>query len=103
MFFSGLAADFMLEGTSQVRTVMVITDHPEAMRTSLMEGLHRGISQWEVQGGYTGAQRTMLYCTIYRSQVQDLKYIISSVDPKAFAVIGVAQRAFEGTTFSRLQ
>ena len=103
LFFSGLAADFMLEGTSQVRTAMIITDHPGEMRTWLMEGLRRGVSQWEVQGGYTGAQRTMLYCTIFRSQVQDLKYIVSSVDPKAFTVIGVAQQAFGGTTFSKLK
>ena len=103
LFFSGLAADFMLEGTSQVRTAMIITDHPNEVRKSLMEDLHRGISQWEIQGGYTGAQRTMLYCTIYRSQVQDLKYAVSSVDPKAFTVIGVAQQAFGGTSFSKLK
>jgi uncharacterized membrane-anchored protein YitT (DUF2179 family) len=45
----------------------------------------------------------MLYCTIYRSQVQDLKYTLSTVDPKAFTVIGVAQQAFGGTSFSKLK
>ena len=100
LFFSGLAADFMLEGTSQGRTAMIVTNHPGELQGALMQGLHRGVSQWEIQEGSTGAQRTMLYCTIYRSQVQELKHIISSADPEAFTVIGVAQQAFGGTRFS---
>jgi uncharacterized membrane-anchored protein YitT (DUF2179 family) len=103
LFFSGLAADFMLEGTSQVRTAMIVTDYPTELRQALMEGLRRGVSQWEIQGCYTGSQRTMLYCTIYRSQVQELKHIISNADPEAFTVIGVAQQAFGGTKFSALK
>ncbi len=103
LFFSGLAADFVLEGSSQVRSVMIITEYPAEMRKALMDDLNRGVSHWEIQGGYTGTQRTMLYCIIYRSQIQDLKYIIAATDPQAFTVIGVAQQAFGGTGFASLK
>ncbi|MFP4035824.1 MAG: DUF2179 domain-containing protein [Desulfovermiculus sp.] len=60
-------------------------------------------SVWEIQGGYTGAQQTMLYCIIYRSQIQELKHLIAATDPQAFTVIGVAQQAFGGTGFAALK
>lgn len=99
LFFSGFAADFVVEGASQIRTAMVITENPEALKNELMRGLRKGISEWDVIGGYTGDHRTMLYCIIHRSQVNDLKYIVGQTDPAAFVVIGVAHQAFGGTSF----
>jgi len=99
LFFSGFAADFVLEGSSQVRTAMIITDQPVALRNALMEALGKGISQWEVTGGYTGSKHTLLYCIINRSQVSSLKYTVAEADPRAFTVIGVAQQALGGTSF----
>jgi uncharacterized membrane-anchored protein YitT (DUF2179 family) len=101
LFFSGFAADFVLEGASHVRTAMVITDNPTELRNQLMNGLGKGVSQWEVTGGYTGYQHTMLYCIIHRSQVSTLKYLVSQTDPQAFVVVGVAQQASGGTSFPR--
>ena len=103
LFFSGIAADFMLEGASQVRTAMIITDNPTELRNQLMQGLGKGVSQWEITGGYTGYQHIMLYCIIHRSQVNTLKYIVGQADPNAFVVVGVAQQAFGGTSFSRVR
>jgi uncharacterized membrane-anchored protein YitT (DUF2179 family) len=38
----------------------------------------------------------MVLCTVYRSQVNDLKYIVASVDPEAFVVVGNAHQALGG-------
>lgn len=102
LFFSGFAADFVLEGSSQIRTAMIITDKPVALRAMLMESLGKGVSQWEVTGGYTGHRHAMLYCTFNRSQVGTLKHAVAAADPEAFTVIGVAQQALGGTSFPRL-
>ncbi|MEA2059276.1 MAG: DUF2179 domain-containing protein [Thermodesulfobacteriota bacterium] len=59
----------------------------------------KGISQWEVTGGYSNNMYTMLFCTISRSQVQDLKAIVAEYEPKAFLVIGVAQQAVGSFSF----
>ncbi len=103
LFFSGLAADYVLEGVSQVRTAMIVTDKPRELNDMIMKTLGRGVTHWEVTGGYTGRQHTMVYCTVYRSQVMNLKYIASQVDPDAFIVIGVAQQAIGGTSFTRIR
>ncbi len=98
LFFGGVASDYVLEGPSKVRTATIVTDHPDTVAQALMYGLQKGVSRWEVVGSYTGKTRTMLFCTVFRSQVSDLRRILNEADPTAFAVIGVAHQAV-GTQF----
>lgn len=102
LFLNGLASDYVLEGPSSVRSVTIITDEPDVLIPALMEGLARGITRWEVQGGYTGRTRHMLLCTIHRPQVVALKRIVAQHDPGAFVIVGEAHQAL-GSGFSRLK
>lgn len=101
LFTAGLATDYVLEGPSVIRTAMIITDKPEDISQRVFADLQRGATSWRIKGEYTGAERTMLYVTISRSQVRDLKEAISHVDPKAFIVIGVGHAAY-GAGFRRM-
>ncbi|WP_022850707.1 YitT family protein [Limisalsivibrio acetivorans] len=103
LLLGGMVSDFVLEGVSQVRIAMIITEHPKMMSHTLMNELQRGVSTWSVTGAYTEQSRSMLYCTVRRSQVSDLKYIVSAVDEKAFLVIGNAQQAYGGFGFTHLK
>ncbi|NJK81900.1 MAG: YitT family protein [Chloroflexaceae bacterium] len=102
LFLGGLASDYMLEGPSTVRAVTIVTDHPDVLAGALMKGLNRGVSRWNVTGSYTGCTRTMLLCTVVRSQVEELKYIVAETDPTAFVVIGNAHQAL-GSQFLPLK
>ena len=102
LFTAGLATDYVLEGPSVIRTAMIITDKPEDISQRVFANLQRGATSWRIKGEYTGADRTMLYITIARSQVRDLKEEISQVDPKAFIVIGVGHAAY-GAGFRRMK
>jgi uncharacterized membrane-anchored protein YitT (DUF2179 family) len=93
LFLGGLASDFTLEGPSAVRTATIITDQPLELTQALMTNMHRGVSQWPITGGYTGNTHFMLMCTIYRSQVGEVRQLVNSIDPHAFIVIGTAQQA----------
>jgi len=93
LFLNGIASDYTLEGPSSVRTATIITNAPQEVSQALMNGLGRGVSQWQITGSYTGDSRTMLMCTIYRPQVNDLKRIMAATDPGAFVTIGVAHEA----------
>lgn len=101
LLLSGLAADYILEGPSRTRTATIITREPEAMIAALMAQLGRGVSYWPATGGYSGEPRTVILCTIFRPQVNDLNRIVSQVDPKAFVSIGITQVAL-GAGFTRL-
>lgn len=92
----GLFSDFVLEGTSQTRTVSIITEKPDAVRHAVMYELQRGVSYWEVTGGYSQKTRTMLFFTALRSRIYDIKFVVSRVDPDAFMVVGISQQTWGG-------
>lgn len=101
LFLWGLASDYILEGPSSVRTVMIVTAQPEAVIEALRAELGRTASHWEVTGGYSGEARQMILCTVQRPQVNMLKRIVNHVDPTAFYVIGDAHQAIGGDFASR--
>ena len=98
LFLNGIASDYTLEGPSSVRTVTIITTRADELSKALMSGLGRGLSQWQIIGSFSGEQRTMLTCTLFRPQVEDMKRIVAEVDPAAFVTIGVARQAL-GSNF----
>ena len=100
LLLSGMASDYVLEGASRARTATIVTDEADAMVQALIARLGRGVSHWEVVGGYSGEARSMIMCTIYRPQLQDLLHVVNEVDPKAFVSIGVTQQAM-GEGFTR--
>ena len=60
--------------------------------------MKRGVTMWPVKGGYSGEERTLLYLTVLRSRVYDVKFIINRIDPDAFMVVGVSQQTWGGYT-----
>lgn len=93
LFLNGLASDYTLEGPSSARTATIITNHPQAVIDELMVHLHRGVSFWEVTGGFTGQKRYLVLCTVTRPQVSQMKQVVARVDPEAFVTIGVSHEA----------
>ncbi len=93
IYVSGIAAEMISEGSSIFRTVMIITDQSEAVKSSILENLERGVTILSGTGGYTSADRPVLYCVITRAEVNQLKQLVKEIDPKAFMVIGVAHEA----------
>lgn len=93
IYISGLAAEMVSEGSTVLRTAMIISTYPQAVSECIMENLARGVTVLQATGGYTGVDRPVLYVVITRSEVNQLKELIHEVDPKAFVVIGSAHEA----------
>lgn len=102
LFISGLATDYVMEGPSIIRTAVVITDQPQEVADAIIQRLGRGVTAWQGQGMYTGQMRWVLYVTVARSQVPDLRRIIMQVDSSAFLVIGQGHAAY-GHGFKRIE
>jgi len=90
LFLNGLASDYTLEGPSSTRTATIVTNRPQAVANALIDDLHRGASYWEITGGFTGEIHYVVWCTVSRPQVNDLKRAVTAVDPQAFITIGVS-------------
>ncbi|GAB4449400.1 MAG: YitT family protein [Chloroflexi bacterium OHK40] len=87
-FISTRAVDVVLSAGRGARQALIITERPEGITTALLHGLGRGVTLLEGVGGYTGASRAVLLCVLSRSEVGALKAAVSTVDPRAFLVIG---------------
>lgn len=93
LYISGIAAEVALEGSNVVRTALIITTQPEAVTRQILENMERGVTVLSGTGAYTGSDRPVLYCVITRSEVTQLKTLVSEIDPRAFIVIGQAHEA----------
>jgi uncharacterized membrane-anchored protein YitT (DUF2179 family) len=94
LFVAGAVADYILEGPSVVRTAVVITDHPREVADVVLDELGRGVTGWQAQGMFTEQPHTLLYITISRGQVNQLRGLVLQADPRAFVVIGQAHSAY---------
>lgn len=93
LIISGLAADYALEGASVTRIANIVTNRPQEMSAALIGTLGRGVSYWPITGGYTGTTRYMVTCTLYRSQMAEVRAVVAAVEPQAFVTISVGHRA----------
>ncbi len=93
IYVSGLAAEAVSEGSSIFRSAMIVTSESKKVTDAILEELERGVTILSGTGAYTGTDRPVLYCVVTRAEVNQLKGLVSEIDPDAFMVIGVAHEA----------
>jgi uncharacterized membrane-anchored protein YitT (DUF2179 family) len=94
LYVGGLAAEAIAEGVHISRTATIITQAPDAVAHAIMTRMGRGVTRWSGMGGYTGAERPIIFVVISRAETATLKAIVSEADPNAFVVIGQAQEVY---------
>jgi uncharacterized membrane-anchored protein YitT (DUF2179 family) len=93
IYVSGVAADVASQGSSIIRTALIVTSKGKQVTDVIMEELERGVTLIPAKGGYTGDDKSLLYCAISASEVIRLKTVVKETDPDAFMVIGHATEA----------
>jgi uncharacterized membrane-anchored protein YitT (DUF2179 family) len=94
LFVAAAVSDYVLEGPSVIRTAVIITDSPRSVADGILEEMGRGVTGWDARGMYTEHKHTVLYVTIGRAQVNELRKLVFSLDPYAFVVIGQGHSAY---------
>lgn len=90
LYVSGLGAEAIMSGSNVDRTAIIITDKAQEVTEQVLVNMERGVTMFPAKGAYTGTERTVLFCVISRSEVNELKTLVREVDPNAFMVIGQA-------------
>jgi len=93
LYVSGIAAEAVNQGSNVIRTALIITAQPDAVKEMILHGLGRGVTMLTARGGYTGYERPVLYCVVTRAEVAQLKALVREADEGAFMVIGQANEA----------
>lgn len=94
LYVAAATTDYALEGPSVIRTAVIITDKPREVSDAVLEEMGRGVTGWEARGMFTDQPHTMLYITVGRAQVNELRRLIFDIDPKAFMVVGQGHTAY---------
>jgi uncharacterized membrane-anchored protein YitT (DUF2179 family) len=79
--------DFVVEGFDRSKEVMIITSRPEEISTALMDAFSCGTTKISARGGYSHAEKTIIYFVVNRFQIAKMRAIVQSVDPQAFVTI----------------
>lgn len=87
--------DFVVEGFDRSKEVMIITDKPQEISTALMEAFECGTTKIMAKGGYSNADKTIIYFVVNRFQISRMRNIIHSIDPRAFVTISDVADVFK--------
>lgn len=79
--------DFVVEGFDRSKEIMIVTDKAEEISTALMDAFSCGTTKIAATGGYSNADKTIIYFVVNRFQISRMRSIIQSIDPKAFVTI----------------
>jgi uncharacterized membrane-anchored protein YitT (DUF2179 family) len=92
IFFSGKVIDAVLEGISVYRSVIIISKHSEEISWAIMEEIHRGVTNIDGRGMYTGQPTNILLVAVRRMEMPTLRSLVYEFDPDAFMIVGDARQ-----------
>lgn len=87
--------DFIVEGFDRSKEVMIITDKPQEINDALLEEFECGTTIISATGGYSNAEKTVIYFVVNRFQISKMRNIVHAIDPKAFVTISEVADVFK--------
>ena len=87
IFISSQVIDYIIYGTGNGKSLMVVTDKATEIAKAITGQLKRGVTILPVQGGYTGHHKSMLICAVRSSEVSRLTKLIMEYDPSPFIIV----------------
>ena len=94
LFTSIKMLDFVQEGLGYAKAFYIISNQPEEISRQVIKELDRGVTALSGKGMYTMEERDVLLCVVQRSQVNRLKEIVQSIDPKAFVILSEVRKCW---------
>ncbi len=87
-YFAGLKTiDFIAEGIDRSKGVMIITEKPHEITDALTEAFETGATIMPATGGYSKAEKAVVYFIVNRFQLARMRMIVHEIDSKAFMTI----------------
>ncbi len=79
--------DIMIAGLDELKSVMIMSSIPDALRKIIMHELGLGLTILKGRGGFSGEDREILLVIVERLDLAELKEIVLREDPLAFMAI----------------
>lgn len=90
VFITSRVIDVVQEGVNTGRAAIIISDHGKEIAQAILTCLDRGVTFLEGTGGYSQRKKEILLVVVNRSQITQLKVLVSEIDPAAFVLVSNA-------------
>jgi uncharacterized membrane-anchored protein YitT (DUF2179 family) len=87
IFITGKVIDGIMQGFSYDKTLFIISDKYEEIRTKILVDLNRGGTYFLAEGMYGGKKKKVIYTNITRRELATLIDYIKEIDPHAFLTV----------------
>lgn len=87
--------DFVVEGIDRSKSVMIITNRAKEINEALIEEFKCGTTMMSAIGGYSNAEKTIVYFVVNRFQIYKMRNIVHNIDPDAFVTISEVADVFK--------
>lgn len=96
--------DFVVDGFDRGNSVFIVGKRNSDLPQQLSETLGRGVTLLDAFGGYSGDEKTLIYCVVNRFEIAKVKAIVTELEPDAFMAVGDVSETVggAGTRFSLL-
>ena len=86
--------DFIVDGLDRAKCAIIITSLPDEICKTLSAVFESGMTRIAAKGGYSGAEKTMIYFILNRFQITRMKDIVHEIDPGAYIIINEVADVF---------
>ena len=93
VFVMGATIDLVLEGIRVEKAAFIVSEHSALVGDAIMHDLGRGATALAARGMYSGTPHEMIFTVVSRKEIDDLKQIVSTIDPRALVIISDVHEA----------
>lgn len=86
IFVMTVTMDTLLRGISAGNVFLILSQSTDCIKEKILSELERGVTEFDVHGGYTGRSQRLIMCAVGKRQAGILRGLIYDVDPSAFVI-----------------
>jgi len=101
LFISRAMSDYVLDGTGDSYTVLIISHKAKPVARAINEVLHHQTTMWQAGNAHKDEEYTLLMVSISRPEMYGLRQLVEQIDEKAFVAI-LSTQATYGKEFQGL-
>lgn len=83
-FIAYKVIDAVLEGMNSSKSLRIISENAEEIGSTLIKDYDISVTYLKGIGGYSKAEKTLIYCVISRLELSKVKEVVAQIDPGAF-------------------
>lgn len=101
VYVASLLTDRLVYGGRRGKTALIISRRYADITRRILDELGRGVTLLSGVGGFTNTPQRVILCAVRRTELFELKQVVSAADPEAFMLLLAADEVL-GSGFSAL-